>query len=168
MPRAGRGGSNYLLSETTERGGGFQLARRGESLPSARMDSALSDLFTVLRFPSISTSSEHAGSLRECADWIAAKLTGMGLTTTVHPTKRHPVVVAKSKPVPGRPTVLIYGHYDVQPVDPLDQWTSPPFEPVLKDGRIFARGATDNKVSSWRTSAAWRRRSAKRQDCRSI
>ena len=109
------------------------------------MDSALTDLFTVLRFPSISTSSEHAGALRECADWIAAKLTGMGLATTVHPTKRHPVVVAKSKPVPGRPTVLIYGHYDVQPVDPLDQWTTPPFEPVLKDGRIFARGATDNK-----------------------
>jgi acetylornithine deacetylase/succinyl-diaminopimelate desuccinylase-like protein len=109
------------------------------------MDSALSDLLTVLRFPSISTSSERAGDLRQCADWIAAKLTGMGLETKVHPTKRHPVVVAKSKPVPGRPTVLIYGHYDVQPVDPLDQWTTPPFEPVIKDGRIFARGATDNK-----------------------
>jgi acetylornithine deacetylase/succinyl-diaminopimelate desuccinylase-like protein len=109
------------------------------------MDSALSDLLTVLRFPSISTSSERAGDLRQCADWIAAKLTGMGLETKVHPTKRHPVVVAKSKPVPGRPTVLIYGHYDVQPVDPLDQWTTPPFEPVLKEGRIFARGATDNK-----------------------
>ena len=109
------------------------------------MDSALSDLLTVLRFPSISTSTERAGDLRQCADWIAAKLTGMGLTATIHPTKRHPVVVAKSKPLPGKPTVLIYGHYDVQPVDPLDQWASPPFEPVIKDGRIFARGATDNK-----------------------
>lgn len=109
------------------------------------MDSALSDLLTVLRFPSISTRTENAGDLRQCADWIAAKLTGMGLTTTVHPTKRHPVVVAKSKPLPGKPTILIYGHYDVQPVDPLDQWETPPFEPVIKEGRIFARGATDNK-----------------------
>ena len=109
------------------------------------MDSALSDLLTVLRFPSISTNSAHAGDLRNCADWVAAKLTDMGLTTTVHPTPRHPVVVAKSKPLPGKPTLLIYGHYDVQPVDPVDQWDSPPFEPVVKDGRIFARGATDNK-----------------------
>ncbi len=109
------------------------------------MDTALEDLLTVLRFPSISTSTEHTGDLRNCADWIAAKLKRMGLDTTVHPTARHPVVVAKSKPVPGKPTVLIYGHYDVQPVDPLDQWESPPFEPVIKDGRIFARGATDNK-----------------------
>jgi acetylornithine deacetylase/succinyl-diaminopimelate desuccinylase-like protein len=109
------------------------------------MDSALSDLLTVLRFPSISTSTERAGDLRQCADWIATKLTGMGLETTVHPTKRHPVVVAKSKPLPGKPTLLIYGHYDVQPVDPLDQWDTPPFDPVIKDGRIFARGATDNK-----------------------
>lgn len=109
------------------------------------MDTALSDLLTVLRFPSISTSSAHTGDLQNCADWIAAKLTAMGLTTAVHATPRHPVVVAKSPPVPGRPTLLIYGHYDVQPVDPLDQWESPPFEPVIKDGRIFARGATDNK-----------------------
>lgn len=109
------------------------------------MDSALADLFTVLRFPSVSTKKEHTDDLRNCADWIAAKLTGMGLTTTVHPTPRHPVVVAKSRPLPGKPTVLIYGHYDVQPVDPVEQWASPPFEPLLKDGRIYARGATDNK-----------------------
>jgi acetylornithine deacetylase/succinyl-diaminopimelate desuccinylase-like protein len=72
-------------------------------------------------------------------------MNGMGLETAVHPTARHPVVVAKSKRVEGKPTVLIYGHYDVQPVDPLDQWETPPFEPVIKGGRIFARGATDNK-----------------------
>jgi acetylornithine deacetylase/succinyl-diaminopimelate desuccinylase-like protein len=109
------------------------------------MDSALTDLLTVLRFPSISTSSAHAGDLRHCADWIAAKMSGMGLTTTVHPTPRHPVVVAKSRHIPDKPTLLIYGHYDVQPVDPVDQWATPPFEPIIKDGRIFARGATDNK-----------------------
>lgn len=109
------------------------------------MDSALSDLLTVLRFPSISTNTAHAGDLRNCADWIAAKLTGMGLTAAIHPTARHPVIVAKSKLLPGKPTLLIYGHYDVQPVDPLDQWDSPPFEPLIKDGRIYARGATDNK-----------------------
>lgn len=109
------------------------------------MNPALEDLLTVLRFPSISTSTAHTGGVRDCADWIAAKLTRMGLATTVHPTPGHPVIVAKSTPLPGRPTVLIYGHYDVQPVDPLDQWESPPFEPVVRDGRIFARGATDNK-----------------------
>lgn len=109
------------------------------------MNSALADLLTVLRFPSISTSSENAADVRHCAEWIAAKLTGMGLSTTIHPTAKHPVVVAKSKPQPGRPTVLIYGHYDVQPVDPLDQWQTPPFQPDIRDGRIYARGSTDNK-----------------------
>src|SRR5436190_8378507 len=121
------------------------MLHREKRRNAGRMDEALSDLLTVLRFPSISTSSEHAGDLRNCAEWVAAKLKGMGLETAVHPTARHPVVVAKSKRVEGKPTVLIYGHYDVQPVDPLDQWETPPFEPVIKGGRIFARGATDNK-----------------------
>lgn len=109
------------------------------------MNTALDDLLTVLRFPSISTSPAHAGNVRECAQWIAAKLTGMGLATEVHETPGHPVVVARSARVEGRPTVLIYGHYDVQPVDPVELWESPPFEPAIREGRIYARGATDNK-----------------------
>lgn len=105
----------------------------------------LEDLFSFLRFPSISTDSRHAADVRACADWLLAKLTGMGLTARLHETPRHPVVVARNAHVPGLRTVLIYGHYDVQPVDPLDLWTSDPFLPEIRDGRIWARGATDNK-----------------------
>ncbi|WP_193210898.1 dipeptidase [Luteolibacter marinus] len=109
------------------------------------MTPELEDLFTFLRFPSISTDSKHAGDVRACAEWLVEKLTGMGLETTLHPTERHPVVVARNEHKPGRKTVLIYGHYDVQPVDPLHLWTTPPFEPEIRDGKIWARGATDNK-----------------------
>jgi acetylornithine deacetylase/succinyl-diaminopimelate desuccinylase-like protein len=109
------------------------------------MATALDDLLTFLRFPSISTSSAHAGDLVHCAQWLQAKLKGMGMSADLHATARHPVLVAKNAHQPGRPTLLIYGHYDVQPVDPLDQWISPPFEPRIEDGRIYARGSTDNK-----------------------
>jgi len=105
----------------------------------------LEDLFTFLRFPSVSTDSRHAGDLVACAGWLVAKLTGMGLDAALHPTARHPVVVARNKHIGGRPTVLIYGHYDVQPADPLELWDSPPFEPRLDGDRVYARGATDNK-----------------------
>jgi len=109
------------------------------------MTPALQDLFTLLRFPSISTDSTHAGDVAECADWLAGKFSSMGLDAEVHPTPGHPVVVARNRHVAGRRTVLIYGHYDVQPVDPLDLWDSAPFEPEIRDGKIWARGATDNK-----------------------
>ena len=110
-----------------------------------RVTPELSELFDFLRFPSVSTDSRHAGDVRACADWLMAKLTAMGLAAELHPTAGHPLVVARNVHVPGRRTVLIYGHYDVQPVDPLAQWQSPPFEPEIRDGRIWARGATDNK-----------------------
>ncbi|PAW75078.1 MAG: peptidase M20 [Verrucomicrobiia bacterium Tous-C4TDCM] len=109
------------------------------------MTPELEDLFAFLRFPSISTDSRNAGDVRACADWLVAKLTGMGLTTTLHPTEGYPVVVAKNEHQPGRRTVLIYGHYDVQPVDPLALWTTPPFEPEIRGGKIWARGSSDNK-----------------------
>jgi acetylornithine deacetylase/succinyl-diaminopimelate desuccinylase-like protein len=79
------------------------------------MTPELEDLFAFLRFPSISTDSRNAGDVRACAGWLVTKLTGMGLETTLHETPRHPVVVAKNAHKPGRKTVLIYGHYDVQP-----------------------------------------------------
>jgi acetylornithine deacetylase/succinyl-diaminopimelate desuccinylase-like protein len=105
----------------------------------------LADLFTLLRFPSVSTDSRHAGDTRACAEWLTAKLAGMGLESVLHETPGHPVVVARNPVVAGRRTVLIYGHYDVQPADPLALWTGDPFEPEIRDGRIWARGATDNK-----------------------
>jgi acetylornithine deacetylase/succinyl-diaminopimelate desuccinylase-like protein len=108
-------------------------------------DNYLEEYFSFLRFPSVSTDSNYAGNVRECADWVAQKLSAIGLEANVVPTAGHPIVWARNEHRPGRRTVLIYGHYDVQPPDPLDLWESPPFEPVLKNGYVFARGATDNK-----------------------
>ena len=105
----------------------------------------LEDYFSFLRFPSVSTDNQFASNVRECAQWVSQKLVAIGLESKVVPTAGHPVVWARNEHRPGRRTVLIYGHYDVQPPDPLELWDSPPFEPVLKDGYVFARGATDNK-----------------------
>src|SRR5438874_4676902 len=105
----------------------------------------LDEYFTLLRFPSVSTDRKYAGNVRECADWLSKKLGAIGLESKVVATKGHPVVWARNKHKSGRPTVLLYGHYDVQPPDPLELWDSPPFEPVLKNDYVFARGATDNK-----------------------
>ena len=111
----------------------------------AHMTPELDDLFEFLRFPSVSTDSNHCGDVRACADWLVRKLTAIGLATELHETPGHPVVVARNAHEAGRRTVLIYGHYDVQPVDPLALWSSPPFEPQIRDGKIWARGSTDNK-----------------------
>ena len=108
-------------------------------------DNYLEDYYSFLRFPSVSTDDKYKEKLERCADWLVKKLTSIGLETQLVPTKRHPIVWARNKHQPGRRTVLIYGHYDVQPPDPLELWDSPPFEPVLKNGYIFARGSTDNK-----------------------
>src|SRR5438132_1959400 len=105
----------------------------------------LEEYFTFLRFPSVSTDEKYAGKTRDCADWLSKKLGAIGLESKVVMTPGHPIVWARNKHKSSRPTVLIYGHYDVQPPDPLDLWDSPPFEPVLKNGYVFARGATDNK-----------------------
>src|SRR5256884_5334135 len=105
----------------------------------------LEEYYSFLRFPSVSTDNQYKEKLEECARWLVDKLTSIGLETQLVPTRRHPIVWARNKHQPGRRTVLIYGHYDVQPPDPLELWDSPPFEPVLKNGYVFARGATDNK-----------------------
>jgi len=109
------------------------------------MDAQVDDLLTFLRFPSVSTDPACAGNVSACADWLCDKLKSMGLDAAAHPTPGHPVVVAKNRHLPGRKTVLIYGHYDVQPPDPLELWTHPPFEPHIEAGVVTARGATDNK-----------------------
>lgn len=103
------------------------------------------ELFAFLRFASISTDPDYKVPTRECAEWLVAKLSAAGLKAELHTTPGHPVVVARNQHKAGRKTVLIYGHYDVQPVDPVELWTSPPFEPVEKNGVIYARGSTDNK-----------------------
>ena len=105
----------------------------------------LEDYFSFLRFPSVSTDNQFASNVRECAEWVSQKLAAIGLESKVVSTAGHPIVWARNEHRPRRRTVLIYGHYDVQPPDPLELWDSPPFEPVLKEGYVFARGATDNK-----------------------
>jgi acetylornithine deacetylase/succinyl-diaminopimelate desuccinylase-like protein len=108
-------------------------------------DNYLEDYYSFLRFPSVSTDDQYKKKLEDCARWLVNKLTAIGLETQLVPTNGHPIVWARNKHTAGRRTVLIYGHYDVQPPDPLELWDSPPFEPILKNGYVFARGATDNK-----------------------
>src|SRR5205809_2686377 len=115
------------------------------SLPSTMRANHLEDFYQFLRFPSVSTDDHYTEKVTECGHWLVEKLTKIGLSAKLCPTPGHPVVWAHNKQQPGRHTVLIYGHYDVQPPDPVRLWDSPPFEPVLKNGYVFARGATDNK-----------------------
>ena len=105
----------------------------------------LAEFFEFLRFPSVSTDPAYAPQVAACAGWLEQKFQRMGLEVRAYPTANHPIVVARNTPKPGRRTVLIYGHYDVQPADPLAEWASPPFEPRLENGIVYARGATDNK-----------------------
>ena len=109
------------------------------------MTPQLTEFFDFLRFPSISTDSRHREDVRKCAGFLMDKFTSMGLKPELHETPGHPIIVARSEPKADRPTVLIYGHYDVQPVDPVTEWKTPPFEPTLVGDKIFCRGATDNK-----------------------
>jgi acetylornithine deacetylase/succinyl-diaminopimelate desuccinylase-like protein len=105
----------------------------------------LDDLIEFLRFPSVSADSQFKSSVAACADWLTSRLRRAGLQSQRYETAGHPIVVARNEERPGRRTVLIYGHYDVQPPDPVDLWETPPFEPVVKGDKIFARGSTDNK-----------------------
>ncbi|MXX56692.1 MAG: dipeptidase [Gemmatimonadetes bacterium] len=104
------------------------------------------ELDEFLRIPSVSAKSEHNRDTRRAADWVRGQLTGAGLTAEVFYTPGHPVVLGEWRGA-GRdaPTILIYGHYDVQPPEPLELWDSPPFEPAIRDGRIYARGSADDK-----------------------
>jgi acetylornithine deacetylase/succinyl-diaminopimelate desuccinylase-like protein len=108
-------------------------------------DAQLEDFFSYLRFPSISAEPARAPAMNACADWLVQKLAGLGFEAKACPIDGPPVVVARRIESPAKKTVLIYGHYDVQPVDPLALWQSDPFEPVVRDGCVVARGATDNK-----------------------
>ena len=103
------------------------------------------ELFELLRIPSVSARSEHSSDVRRTAEWMRDSLARIGFEATVFPTAGHPVVLGEWRQAQGAPTVLVYGHYDVQPAEPLELWESPPFEPTIRDGRIYARGSVDDK-----------------------
>jgi acetylornithine deacetylase/succinyl-diaminopimelate desuccinylase-like protein len=109
-------------------------------------EEALDELKEFLRIPSISTLSQHKADVQRAAEWLVNSLTTAGLeNVTISPTAGHPVVYADWLHAPGKPTVLVYGHYDVQPADPLNLWESPAFEPTERNGNLFARGSADDK-----------------------
>ena len=108
-------------------------------------DPRVAELLEFVRIPSVSAQSEHAGDMERCADWLVSKLRGMGLDVRKEKTPGNPVVLAKTERDPAKKTVLIYGHYDVQPPEPLELWTTPPFDPEIREGRVYGRGASDNK-----------------------
>jgi acetylornithine deacetylase/succinyl-diaminopimelate desuccinylase-like protein len=108
-------------------------------------DRFLEELKTFLRIPSVSAVSAHEGDVRRAAEWVRDQLTTAGVKSELVETKGHPIVYGEWLNAPGAPTVLVYGHYDVQPPDPLNEWKTPPFEPDVRDGLIYARGATDDK-----------------------
>ncbi len=109
-------------------------------------DRFLEELLELLRIPSVSARSEHKEDMVRCAEKVKQRLLEAGADTVeIMPTAGHPAVFGEKIVDPSKPTVLVYGHYDVQPPDPLELWDSPPFEPVIKDGKIFARGACDDK-----------------------
>jgi acetylornithine deacetylase/succinyl-diaminopimelate desuccinylase-like protein len=104
------------------------------------------DYLDLLRIPSISALPEHAADVQRAGEWVARRLQQAGVeNVAVMPTGGHPVVYGDWLHAPGKPTILLYGHFDVQPVDPLELWTSPPFEPTIRNGRVYARGSSDMK-----------------------
>lgn len=103
------------------------------------------DLCDLLKIPSISTLPAHREDMQRSARWLTDYLNGIGFRTETIATAGHPLVYGEWLEAPGRPTLLGYGHYDVQPVDPLELWDTPPFEPTIRDGSLFARGAVDDK-----------------------
>ena len=109
-------------------------------------DRFLNELLDILRIPSISAKSEHKADMQKCAEAVKARLMEAGADKVeIYPTEGHPLVYGEKIIDPTKPTVLVYGHYDVQPADPLELWNSGPFDPVIKDGKIYARGSCDDK-----------------------
>jgi acetylornithine deacetylase/succinyl-diaminopimelate desuccinylase-like protein len=112
---------------------------------SAHRKSFEDELAELLRIPSVSADSRQRGEVRRAAEWMLSQFQRLGLAAELVETRGHPLVYAESPPVPSAPVALVYGHYDVQPPEPLEEWISPPFEPAVRDGNIYARGATDDK-----------------------
>src|ERR1700676_3305519 len=116
-----------------------------ELIDSSR-DQHLAELCEFLRIPSVSAKSEHKPDIERGARWVADHLRAAGFNhVEIVPTALHPLVYAEYLESPGKPTILFYGHYDVQPAEPLDLWTSPAFEPTVRNGNLFGRGTADDK-----------------------
>ncbi len=106
------------------------------------------ELYELLRIPSVSTDPKHAADTRKAAEWVADRALQAGFANvSLIETPLHPVVYGRWETLEGKPTLLIYGHYDVQPVDPVELWESDPFEPTERDGKIYARGSSDMKMN---------------------
>ena len=113
---------------------------------AANQDRYLKELLEFLRIPSVSSLKEHKADVAKAAEWVGARMQAAGVENVqVLPTGGHPVVYGDWMHAPDKPTVLIYGHFDTQPVDPLELWTQPPFEPAVIEDRVYARGASDDK-----------------------
>src|SRR2546427_13131611 len=111
-----------------------------------KRDAHLAELCEFLRIPSVSTKSGHKPDIERAAQWVAEKLRRAGMKAVeIVPTRMHPLVYGESLEAPGKPTILFYGHYDVQPAEPLELWTSPAFEPAVRNGNLFGRGTADDK-----------------------
>jgi acetylornithine deacetylase/succinyl-diaminopimelate desuccinylase-like protein len=115
---------------------------------------AVEDYFTFLKFESISSEPEYKNKVLDCCEWLKDYIQKMGFKVEIWETPYHPVLFAHYFTSHDKPTLLIYNHYDVQPVDPLDKWQSPPFEPTVRNGQVFARGAQDNKGQCFYTLLA--------------
>src|SRR5882724_5534014 len=112
----------------------------------AHRDQHLAELCEFLRIPSVSAKTEHKPDIERGANWVAGNLQAAGFQKVeIVPTALHPLVYAESLEAPGKPTILFYGHYDVQPPEPLDLWTSPAFEPTVRNGNLFGRRTADDK-----------------------
>ena len=149
----------HLKTLTATTGRGFMHTMKNiDDYLAANADRFEEDLCELLRIPSVSADSRHRDDVRRAGDWVARQFRAMNFDTEVVETGGHPIVFARSPEVAGAPTVLVYGHYDVQPPDPLDEWISPPFEPTRRDGNLYARGATDDKgqmLTHVKSAQAW-------------
>lgn len=123
-----------------------ELAERALLYAQAMQQRFLSELAELIRFPSVSAQPRRKEDIKRCADWLAQHLRSIGLeNVVVTHTRGHPIVTANWLHAPDRPTLLIYGHYDVQPPGPLSEWNTPPFTPVVRNGYVYGRGASDDK-----------------------
>ncbi|HUL08320.1 MAG TPA: M20/M25/M40 family metallo-hydrolase, partial [Candidatus Acidoferrum sp.] len=112
----------------------------------SHQDEILQRLVAFAGIPSVSTDPAYKDGVTQAARWVADQLSAAGMQNVrINPTPGHPIVTADWLGAPGKPTILVYGHYDVQPPDPLDKWKSPPFEPAVRDNRLYARGVSDDK-----------------------
>ncbi|HQZ70777.1 MAG TPA: dipeptidase [Anaerolineae bacterium] len=138
----------------------MSLATAALAHARADRDAALARLVELVSIPSISTDPAHAPDIRRAAEWVAGRLRDAGAAgVRIDETARHPVVYGEVLVDAAAPTVLVYGHYDVQPVDPVELWDTPPFTPTVRDGRLYARGACDDKgqlMTHLEALAAWR------------